>query len=177
MLKQAKAKAKAESGAGAASHAGAGDLPKAVLESSRQIWLAGLGAFSKAQAEGMKVFESLVQQGEVLEKRVRPLAESIGAQVVGELDVTNDDQIAAVFARIKELWGGLDMMVHAIAFADREAYYGDPDFDHVRSSPPGRTGPVYCRGASTPPAQDSPFARSRGGHRPLTAPAGRADVR
>jgi enoyl-[acyl-carrier protein] reductase I len=63
---------------------------------------------------------ALTYQGEILEKRVRPLAESIGAPVIGELDVTKDDQIAAVFAKIKELWGGLDMMVHAIAFADRE---------------------------------------------------------
>jgi enoyl-[acyl-carrier protein] reductase I len=78
-------------------------------------------AWSIAQelhAQGAEI--ALTYQGEVLEKRVRPLAESIGAHVVGELDVTNDDQIAAVFAKIKELWGGLDMMVHAIAFADRE---------------------------------------------------------
>ena len=83
MLKQAKAKAKAESGADAPSHGGAGDLPKAVLESSRQIWLAGLGAFSKAQAGGMKVFESLVQQGEVLEKRTRHVAADAAAAARG----------------------------------------------------------------------------------------------
>src|SRR5260370_33596720 len=63
---------------------------------------------------------ALTYQGEILEKRVRPLAESIGARVIGELGVTKDEQIAAVFAKIKELWGGLDIMVHAIAFADRE---------------------------------------------------------
>jgi poly(hydroxyalkanoate) granule-associated protein len=83
MLKQAKAKARAESGAGASAHSPAGDLPKAVLESSRQIWLAGLGAFSKAQAEGMKVFESLVQQGEVLEKRTRHVAADAAAAARG----------------------------------------------------------------------------------------------
>jgi len=83
MLKQAKAKAKAESGAHAPSHGTAGELPKAVLESSRQIWLAGLGAFSKAQAGGMKVFESLVQQGEVLEKRTRHVAADAAAAARG----------------------------------------------------------------------------------------------
>jgi enoyl-[acyl-carrier protein] reductase I len=62
----------------------------------------------------------LTYQGEVLEKRVRPLAESIGARVVGELDVTSDTQIDSVFATLKEQWGGLDLMVHAIAFAERE---------------------------------------------------------
>ena len=50
------------------------DPSKSVLESSRQIWLAGLGAFSRAQAEGMKVFESLVKQGEAVETKTRQAA-------------------------------------------------------------------------------------------------------
>jgi len=78
-------------------------------------------AWSIAQelrAQGAEV--ALTYQGEVLEKRVRPLAEQIGAQVAGELDVGSDADIAAVFSRLKELWGGLDMMVHAVAFAARE---------------------------------------------------------
>ena len=83
MLKQAKAKAKAESGARAPSGDAAGDLPKAVLESSRQIWLAGLGAFAKAQAGGLKVFETLVEQGEVLEKRTRHVATETAAAARG----------------------------------------------------------------------------------------------
>lgn len=53
---------------------GTKDLSKSVLESSRQIWLAGLGAFSRAQAEGMKVFDSLVRQGEAVETRTRQAA-------------------------------------------------------------------------------------------------------
>ena len=85
MLKQAKAKAKAESsqGAHAPSRDSVGELPKAVLDSSRQIWLAGLGAFAKAQAGGMKVFETLVQQGEVLEKRTRSVAAETAAAARG----------------------------------------------------------------------------------------------
>jgi poly(hydroxyalkanoate) granule-associated protein len=84
MLKQAKAKAKAEASHGASGReSGSGDLPKAVLESSRQIWLAGLGAFSKAQAGGMKVFETLVQQGEGLEKRTRHVAAETAAAARG----------------------------------------------------------------------------------------------
>lgn len=47
---------------------------KSVLESSRQIWLAGLGAFSRAQAEGTKVFEALVAQGEAVETKTRRAA-------------------------------------------------------------------------------------------------------
>src|SRR5579864_8069942 len=78
-------------------------------------------AWSIAQelhAQGAEV--ALTFQGEILEKRVRPLAQQIGAQVVGELDVSSDDQIAAIFANVKQIWGGLDMLVHAVAFAERE---------------------------------------------------------
>jgi poly(hydroxyalkanoate) granule-associated protein len=57
-----------------ASAAGAKDAAQSVLDSSRQIWLAGLGAFSRAQAEGMKVFETLVKQGEALESRTKKAA-------------------------------------------------------------------------------------------------------
>jgi poly(hydroxyalkanoate) granule-associated protein len=49
---------------------------KQVMESAQQIWLAGLGAFSKAQAEGKKAFEALVSQGETLEKHTRHVAEA-----------------------------------------------------------------------------------------------------
>ncbi len=49
---------------------------KQVMESAQQIWLAGLGAFSKTQAEGKKVFETLVKQGEALETRTRHVAEA-----------------------------------------------------------------------------------------------------
>ncbi|MDB5107852.1 MAG: enoyl-ACP reductase, partial [Candidatus Binatus sp.] len=69
-------------------------------------------------AEGAKV--AMTYQGEVLEKRVRPLAAQIEASVIGELDVNNDAQIESVFTAIKEKWGGLDLLVHAVAFAERE---------------------------------------------------------
>ena len=78
-------------------------------------------AWSIAQeltAQGAQV--ALTYQGEVLEKRVRPLAAEINAHVAGELDVGNDADIERVFANVKEKWGGLDMLVHAVAFAARE---------------------------------------------------------
>src|SRR5665213_1468052 len=70
------------------------------------------------KAQGAEI--ALTYQGEILEKRVRPLAEEINAQVVGGLDVSSDEQINTIFANVKELWGGLDMLVHAVAFAERE---------------------------------------------------------
>jgi enoyl-[acyl-carrier protein] reductase I len=63
---------------------------------------------------------ALTYQGEILEKRVRPLAEESGSTVIGELDVTNDAQIEATMGELRRTWGGLDMLVHAVAFAERE---------------------------------------------------------
>jgi poly(hydroxyalkanoate) granule-associated protein len=68
MLKKAKA------AMGAKTAGQAQGLSKSVLASSHQIWLAGLGAFSKAQEGGAKVFDTLVKQGEVLEARTRKAA-------------------------------------------------------------------------------------------------------
>jgi poly(hydroxyalkanoate) granule-associated protein len=51
-------------------------MAKQVMDSAQQIWLAGLGAFSKTQVEGKKVFETLVKQGEALESRTRNVAEA-----------------------------------------------------------------------------------------------------
>jgi enoyl-[acyl-carrier protein] reductase I len=70
------------------------------------------------KAQGAQI--ALTYQGEALEKRVIPLAQQVGAKVIGELDVTNDAQIADIFAKLKEMWGGLDILVHAVAFAERE---------------------------------------------------------
>src|ERR671910_1692989 len=58
--------------------------------------------------------------GEVLEKRVRPLAEGIGSKIILPCDVTKDEEIEKVFATLKQEWGGLDIMIHAIAFARKE---------------------------------------------------------
>lgn len=58
--------------------------------------------------------------GEILEKRVRPLADSVGSQFVEPCDVTSDEQIEKVMAAYKEKFGRLDILIHAVAFADRE---------------------------------------------------------
>jgi poly(hydroxyalkanoate) granule-associated protein len=77
MLKKVKPKAKK------ASTESASDLSESVLNSSHQIWLAGLGAFSRAQAEGMKVFQTLVRQGVRLEEKTRRAASSTAAAASG----------------------------------------------------------------------------------------------
>lgn len=68
MLKKAKAKLKAGEAEAA------NDMAQGVLNSSHQIWLAGLGAFSRAQEEGTKVFEALVRQGAHFQDKTRRAA-------------------------------------------------------------------------------------------------------
>jgi enoyl-[acyl-carrier protein] reductase I len=76
-------------------------------------------AISEAlHAEGAEL--AFTYAGEILEKRVRPLAEGIGAKIILPCDVTKDDEIERVFATLKQEWGGLDILVHAIAYANRE---------------------------------------------------------
>ncbi len=63
-------------------------------------------------------------QGEALEKRVRPLAESLGSSIVLPCDVTDEDSMDAVFTRLQSEWSGLDFLVHAIAYSDKNELKG-----------------------------------------------------
>ncbi len=63
-------------------------------------------------------------QGEALEKRVRPLAEQLGAARLLEADVTNVASLDAAFASLAADWGTLDFVVHAIAYSDKEQLKG-----------------------------------------------------
>jgi enoyl-[acyl-carrier protein] reductase I len=63
-------------------------------------------------------------QGEALGKRVRPLAESLGSDFLVEADVTSETSLDAVFAGVERRWSGLDFLVHAIAFSDKEELKG-----------------------------------------------------
>jgi enoyl-[acyl-carrier protein] reductase I len=58
--------------------------------------------------------------GEILEKRVRPLADSLGSEIVLPCDVTKDEEIETVFKEIRHKWAGLDILIHAIAYAKKE---------------------------------------------------------
>src|SRR5262245_49063090 len=59
-------------------------------------------------------------QGEALEKRVRPLAGSLGSDFLLDCDVTDESSVDRVFATLAERWQSLDFVVHAIAFSDKE---------------------------------------------------------
>lgn len=98
------------------------DGKKAVIfgvANERSIAWAIAEAFRREGAELAFTFAN-----EAVEKRVRPLAESMGVDLVLPCDVTNDDQIKTVFAEIGKEWGGFDILVHSIAFANKEELRG-----------------------------------------------------
>jgi enoyl-[acyl-carrier protein] reductase I len=80
------------------------------------------GIASQCAAQGAEL--AFTYQGEALEKRVRPLVDSIGAKLMLECDVTNDAQLDSVFDQLKQKWGKLDFLVHAIAHSDKNELKG-----------------------------------------------------
>jgi poly(hydroxyalkanoate) granule-associated protein len=116
--------------------ADAKDAPfgKVVLDSATQIWLAGLGAFSKAQDEGTKIFESLVKEGERVQKHARGVAETTVADVrdraadtwdkledvfedrvsraMAKLSVPTKKDVEALRAKVEELTAAVENMPH-----------------------------------------------------------------
>ncbi|HEC21759.1 MAG TPA: SDR family oxidoreductase, partial [Chloroflexi bacterium] len=76
------------------------------------------GIAQALHAEGAELaFSYAIPQ---LERRVRPLAESVGARLIEECDVTDDTAIDRVFEKVKETYGTIDILVHSIAYAERE---------------------------------------------------------
>jgi enoyl-[acyl-carrier protein] reductase I len=80
------------------------------------------GIAKAAHAAGAELAFSF--QGDALEKRVRPLAQELGAHVLGHCDVTVGASIDAVFAEAGKLWGTIDFVVHCIAFSDKDQLTG-----------------------------------------------------
>jgi enoyl-[acyl-carrier protein] reductase I len=67
---------------------------------------------------------AITYAGEAFEKRVRPLAESLDAAAILPCNVTSDDEIAAVFSELGKIWDGVDVIIHAVAFANKEELKG-----------------------------------------------------
>ena len=80
------------------------------------------GIAKAVRAQGAEL--AFTYQGDALRKRVEPLAAELDAAVVGHCDVTDAATIDAVFAEVNRIWGGLDFVVHAIAFADKDELTG-----------------------------------------------------
>ena len=62
--------------------------------------------------------------GEALERRVRPLAESLNAKLIEPCNFQNDDEIEHLMSRAREVFGSLDIIIHAVAFANRDELNG-----------------------------------------------------
>ena len=92
MVKKLKAIAAKKSAAGAGLFDSA--LAGSVRESAQQIWLAGMGAFAKAQAEGRQRFEALVQEGVNLQKKTHAVAEERINEVANKMTSMADDAAA-----------------------------------------------------------------------------------
>jgi enoyl-[acyl-carrier protein] reductase I len=75
------------------------------------------GIAQAVAAQGAQL--AFTYQGEALEKRVRPLASSVGSDVLLPCDVTDEASVERVFSVLKDKWGTLDFLVHAIAFSDK----------------------------------------------------------
>jgi len=102
MVKKLKAMAEKKSAAGAGLFDSA--LASSVKESAREIWLAGMGAFAKAQAEGKQVFEALVKEGNSLQKKTQGVAEEKFSEVTSKMTSMADE----VTAKAGQHWDKLE---------------------------------------------------------------------
>ena len=79
-------------------------VSKTVMDSAQQIWLAGLGAFAKAQQEGGKLFESLVKEGAALDAKTRKFTDAKVSEARGSVEST----LGQVRERSQETWDKLE---------------------------------------------------------------------
>ena len=84
-------------------------LASSVKDSAQQIWLAGMGAFSKAQEEGTKVFEALVKEGMTLQKKTQGIAEDKISEVTGKMSA----MAGTVTAKAGQNWDKLEAIFEA----------------------------------------------------------------
>jgi enoyl-[acyl-carrier protein] reductase I len=80
------------------------------------------GIASALAAEGAELAFSY--QGEAFGKRVAPLAASVGSDIMVDVDVNDDASLDAAFAQLKEKWGTMDFLIHAIAYSDKNELTG-----------------------------------------------------
>src|SRR5690606_116995 len=96
--------AKFKSAAKARPSAKSENVQRSIMDSAQQIWLAGMGAFGRAQEEGTRLFESLVKEGSTLELKTRKLA-------TGKVDAVRDaveNRVGAVKERAADTWDRLE---------------------------------------------------------------------
>lgn len=80
------------------------------------------GIAQQLYAEGAEI--AFTYASEVMEKRVKPIAEEMNAKIIMECDVTNEEALKKVFAECERVYGKIDFVVHAVAFANKEDLEG-----------------------------------------------------
>lgn len=108
----------------------ASEAPKGTLMQGKRGLIMGVandrslawGIAKAVAAQGAEL--AFTFQGEALEKRVRPLAQSLGVKHILPCDVANDAAIDETFATLKDAWGSLDFVVHAIGYSDKRELDG-----------------------------------------------------
>ena len=106
------------------------DMPKGELMKGKKGLIMGVansnsiawGIASQLAAQGAEL--AFTYLGESLERRVRPLAESVGAKAIIPCDVSDDASMDAAFAALKETFGEIDFVVHSVAFANKNELQG-----------------------------------------------------
>jgi len=92
------------------------ELAQAVRDSAKEIWLAGLGAFAKAQEEGQKVFSTLVKEGSSLQKKTRHFTEGKMSEVAGNVSKASEKvskQAAGTWDKLEQIFE--DRVARALA--------------------------------------------------------------
>ena len=98
------------------------------------------GIAQALHAEGADLAFTYV--GDALERRVRPLAESLGSKLIAPCDVQRDDQIDALMGQVRDVYGSLDILIHGIAFANMTSRAARIQH-HPRRLPPGARVSAY----------------------------------
>ena len=80
------------------------------------------GIAREMAAQGAEL--AFTYQGEAFGKRVQPLAASVGSNILVDADVTDDNSLDTAFSELKEKWGKLDFIVHAVAYSDKNELVG-----------------------------------------------------
>ncbi len=103
--------------------------PKALMKGKRGLIMGVANDHSIAWAMARTLHQNgaelaFTYQGEAFAKRVKPLAESVDASLILPCDVSEDGGVASAFAALRDHWGGLDFVVHSLAYSDKEELKG-----------------------------------------------------
>lgn len=84
-----------------------------IIEFGQKVWLAGLGAFARARTEGPKLFETLVEEGAIVQGQARDTTERALKQTLSQVRGATDDRIAAIRGKASDTWDNVEKIFHS----------------------------------------------------------------